>query len=383
MVREASGLLPSSPTKSSCVEAGLLPFDSLLAKVVATRATSYAEKAKHKSPQCLLSTVANNLFKNLTRSRLPKVLQLIRISDRIWNMPSPRIDWGLKHKLSTKDSPLKVQAEFRSTVETNYKSHIKLYTDGSKLGNNVGFGVYGPGINKSLRLPNYCSVFSAEAAALKLAVEEMYPSDAPVVIFTDSASVLKSIESGKSRHPWVQLIENKYKSNISFCWIPGHKGIAGNELADRLAAVGRTSQRQSTKVPGDDIRKYIASSIEIAWKVTWSKETDLFLRKVKGTTEKWNDREKRKEQRILSRLRVGHTKITHAHYLGSARDAPECEVCLCRLTVEHLLVSCPIYDNYRNDVNLPASVRDILSNDSNTEEQLLLFLKNSQLIDKI
>lgn len=110
MVREASGLLPSSPTKSSCVEAGLLPFDSLLAKVVATRATSYAEKAKHKSPQCLLSTVANNLFKNLTRSRLPKVLQLIRMSDRIWNMPSHRIDWGLKHKLSTKDSPLKVQA---------------------------------------------------------------------------------------------------------------------------------------------------------------------------------------------------------------------------------------------------------------------------------
>ena len=61
------------------------------------------------------------------------------------------------------------------------------------------------------------------------------------VIFSDSMSVLQAIESQESKNPLVNrvlqtcqsiLSGNKY---ITFCWIPSHRDIRGNEDADRAA----------------------------------------------------------------------------------------------------------------------------------------------------
>ena len=54
-------------------------------------------------------------------------------------------------------------------------------------------------------------------------------------------SVLQAIESQESENPLVNMVlqtcqeilsGNKY---ITFCWIPGHRDITGNEDADRAA----------------------------------------------------------------------------------------------------------------------------------------------------
>ena len=42
---------------------------------------------------------------------------------------------------------------------------------------------------------------------------------------------------------------------------------------------------------------------------------------------------------ILTRLRIGHSRLTHKHYLLGG-DFPECIPCDCRLTIKHVLIEC-------------------------------------------
>ena len=49
----------------------------------------------------------------------------------------------------------------------------------------------------------------------------------------------------------------------------------------------------------------------------------------------------------LSRLRIGHTRLTHGHLM--AREVPSiCGRCLVRLSVFHVLIECPAYYVPRN-----------------------------------
>ena len=48
----------------------------------------------------------------------------------------------------------------------------------------------------------------------------------------------------------------------------------------------------------------------------------------------------RKKEVILSRLRIGHTRLTHG-FLMCGEPQPFCEDCLVPLTVQHLLIECP------------------------------------------
>ena len=47
----------------------------------------------------------------------------------------------------------------------------------------------------------------------------------------------------------------------------------------------------------------------------------------------------RREEVVLSRLRIGHTYLTHIHVL-KREEPPECTACQCPLTVAHILTEC-------------------------------------------
>jgi len=47
----------------------------------------------------------------------------------------------------------------------------------------------------------------------------------------------------------------------------------------------------------------------------------------------------RRDEVVINRLRIGHTRCTHSYLLTGA-DQPECTTCQCRLTVKHILVDC-------------------------------------------
>ena len=127
-------------------------------------------------------------------------------------------------------------------VKQKYLDFCHIYTDGSKVETKVASAYVCPYGTRGYRLRDGCSIFTAEVEAIDKALNYVKVSSVErFVIFSDSMSVLQVIESQESKNPLVNRVLQtcqKIISNgkfITFCWIPSHRDIRGNEDADRAA----------------------------------------------------------------------------------------------------------------------------------------------------
>ena len=140
-----------------------------------------------------------------------------------------------------------VYAEFDNVIEVRQKYldfyHIcTIYTEGSKVETQVASAYVCPYGTRGYRVRDDCSIFTAEVEAINKALTYVTVSTRKsFVIFSDSMSVLQAIESQESKNPLVNRVLQacqKILSNgkfITFCWLPSHKDIRGNEDVDRAA----------------------------------------------------------------------------------------------------------------------------------------------------
>ena len=90
--------------------------------------------------------------------------------------------------------------------------------------------------------------------------------------------------------------------------------------------------------------------------------------------------ENRKEDRILTRLRIGHSRLTHRHYLVN-EDFPECIPCDCPMTIKHMLIECidtaEIRRQYFNCIDLKTLFNSVAGG------TILAYLSEINLISQI
>jgi ribonuclease HI len=112
------------------------------------------------------------------------------------------------------------------------------YTDGSKINEGTGAGVYGHGMRQrfSLSLGRYTTVFQAEGFAIKACadrnIKRGYCKRNIYIIF-DSQAALKALGNWKisSRLVWdchqsLSILAERNK--VHLLWFTGHKCIEGN-----------------------------------------------------------------------------------------------------------------------------------------------------------
>ena len=236
------------------------------------------------------------------------------------------------------------------------------------------------------KLPSSASIFTAELRAILTAVMlSIRYEDHNFIIFSDSKSALQSVCNSFSSNPivteihrWISMVQSLNK-NITFCWVPSHVGVRGNEEADRAAGEIAASDAHvpNMALPHRDYYAQFNQDMHKKWQQSWNNQPNNKLYRIKTELKNWatSSRKSRCQEVLLARLRMGHTRRTHEHLL-KGEPRPYCEDCLVPLTVSHLLVECPEYlDERRPHFGTAAvSLIDILKDDESCILKLLHFL---------
>ena len=274
---------------------------------------------------------------------------------------------------------------------------VFVFTDGSKSSAGVGYAAVFQNFNRSFSLPNYASIFTAELFGILCALKEIVKmKEANFVIFSDSRSVLQVLESFNPLNPlvldileWLFLIEQRGQT-VSFCWVPAHVGVQGNELADNLAKeASLTKTPQKCSLPFRDYNPVIKSAVENLWQFCWDLESSNKMREITQHIRPWSYYHMpRRRETALCRLRIGHTRLTHG-YLMCQDSQPCCSDCVVPLTVRHVVLECPSLNELRTrcfsscrNMSSDFTLEAILGNNF-SESNLFSFLVKANILNKL
>lgn len=237
-------------------------------------------------------------------------------------------------------------------------------------------------------LPTESSIFTAEICAIDLALSIIEKDEhRKFLIFSDSLSVLTSLNNKKLENPLIIKLTNRIDSlsehkEIFICWIPSHIGIRGNERADLAAKSALNLKPDTINIPYTDFKPKINQLIHAKWQRQWNNNTNNKLYQIKPILEKWRQTppKSRKEQVVITRIHIGHTKLTHSFILKQEQQ-PQCPFCQKTCTIKHLFVECRALDKDRKQYLKHNSMKKLFEN--NCLEEILSFLRVTRIFTKI
>nr|CAH7732038.1 unnamed protein product [Callosobruchus chinensis] len=397
------GAFRTTPVDSLYCESGEAPLHSrrqILSLAYAAKVKSNPRHPVYKKISPSRSTTFNcKLYRKPFHVRIQQYLQEINVSDfpsplpntssetAPWIIKPPTINTNMidisKHVLPTST----VIKHFYDILST-YSDYAKIYTDAAKFSANTGAAVVTPTCDVPLKLPDETTVLTGELYAIWEALR--YIAQEPALnwlIITDSLNSLLLIKKLYCKNPLVNLIKEQMaflstRKVIALLWVPSHSGIEGNEKADSLAKQAANSSNPSLlKVPASDIKVSIREKVIAHWNNEWLNKASK-LRELKSSLSPWQTvTASRKHQVIVTRLRLGHTRLTHG-YLFDGTSAPTCEICEVPQTVEHILVTCPMLEVYKHSFKIDADIKNILGPRCNVKN-LISFLSSTQLLHKL
>ena len=336
-LRLSLGAFRSSPVESLYVEALEPPLEIRREKL----ALQYILKLKA-NPENPAYDVVKIDVEEIAINSVPDV--------PIWDSEPVTVDFTLSE--FDKSSTSTVFKSRFNEVKQKYLDFCHIYTDGSKVETKVASAYVCPYGTRGYRLRDGCSIFTAEVEAINKALTYVKVSTKQsFVIFSDSMSVLQAIESQESKNPLVNrvleacqkiLSDGKF---ITFCWLPSHRDIRGNEDADRAAKDALSkAQPEKFELPCTDVFMKIQPFISSLWQKRWDKEVANKLHAIMPQIDDkyYSGCKNRKDEVIINRLRIGHTRLTHSFRMENRPNPPLCDQCEGdhELTVKHILIEC-------------------------------------------
>ncbi|XP_017885478.1 uncharacterized protein LOC108628217 [Ceratina calcarata] len=246
------------------------------------------------------------------------------------------------------------------------------FTDGSKneRGDTGSAWVSGRLINgKSEYLGKFATVYQAEMVAILRCVEDLINKNVrndSIVIFTDSESTVKTMEGSSFKSAVAVECSDRLNElalrnkKVILCWCPGHRGVLGNEEADRLAKAvveeGRPGVEPWLPVSyasfKSELKRFSLSRLKERWSGTTTCRQgremigDIDVGRAK-TILKMN----RADARILTYVLTGHAPLNYHLFRMGVRESGSCPCGTGEMqTVKHLLIECDKCASKRREV---------------------------------
>ena len=87
---------------------------------------------------------------------------------------------------------------------------------------------------------------------------------------------------------WYQELCNEQQKFITFCWIPSHIWIKGNEAADAAAKAALNRRITGMCIPHADFKQYINKLVKQKWQTAWDQAVYNKLHTIQPTLGKWS-----------------------------------------------------------------------------------------------
>jgi ribonuclease HI len=136
-----------------------------------------------------------------------------------------------------------------------------LYTDGFRKDERVACAIVTPECKIRKRMRSQNTIYGAEQEAIIKAIGTTRKSNKKRIILIDSLSTLIVIEgNGDTKNPETRILRkmlDEEGEKESLVWVPSHKGITGNEMADKDAKTALEDDIHPTEtyIP-QDLAKY-------------------------------------------------------------------------------------------------------------------------------
>jgi hypothetical protein len=228
-------------------------------------------------------------------------------------------------------------------------------------------------------------------------------------ILIDNQAVIQSLQQRQPR-PGQYLVEEFHSQlnsllarnpclTIHICWVPGHEGNNGNELADRQAkatALGDYAPpmrrirlfEQPLPTSASALKATALQLTNKEWHRRWTASSRG--RRFATAINKAPPRSRlhrylldlpRKQSSILIQLRSGHTGLNHFLHRIHTADSPLCPRCRCPEDVRHYLLHCRRYTAERHHLRLTLkgslTLRRLLG-DKKAQAALLAYIQRTE-----
>ena len=402
-LRLALGAFKSSPVESLYTEAEEPPLRlrrEKLAIQYALKLSSHPENPTYKS---LFDPQYENLYNAKEKTIRPLGLRLrpklkdINLQDYTiietipeippWTLTPPKVNFEMTKAKKSETAEILYISKFNEIFE-NHPGYSRIYTDGSKTEDAVAAAAVKVNTLVSKSYNKDISIFSAEVRALELALKVINKcNENKHIIFSDSKSALEAIQNRWTANPLVRRVLELHNTlrqtkDIIFCWVPSHVGIKGNEAADQAAKAALDSPVSDTKVPAVDWLPKSTEYIKNQHKIHWENIQNNKLKTIVPDLSKQQQIQcdKRKDEVVLTRLRIGHSRLTHS-FLMKGEPAPICICCDTAYTIKHILLDCVDFADTRKLFYTATDMFDLFTNI--TKEKILDFIREIGLFTKI
>ncbi|XP_055913748.1 uncharacterized protein LOC129947266 [Eupeodes corollae] len=389
--RRSINAFPTTPLKNILAEAGLPSieqrFEQTISKLVVKlvfSTNSVIDKDIHqamnlKCRKRIPSALKTILDKAREMDIPTKTTKYSTLSYPPWSIKANSFVLSLAHYSKTNTSNAVYQSLFSSiSSELKTKGWKFIFTDGSKSKDNTSFAVTfedGQILNIGI-LPEYASIFTAEAFAILQATKSIRNSNDKFVICSDSISVLKAVKNPNNDSDLISAIRNKIimkPNKIKLMWTPGHSKIRGNEEADKAATSTNKSPVYKFNIyTKKDLKTQILDTLRRKQEIEWSLYHHHYkkINEHKTYPQYPTNVSKQKISNYI-RLRLGHTSTTHKHLLNK-NNPPICSTCNTTMSLTHLLENCQSSKPALSSIFKNISIYDVLKNPTSSN------IENSQ-----